>query len=296
MTIVRTLGALVLGVALMAGALPAVAQQAVRVTVNDRPITDGEIAARARLFTIEGKSASTSAAQNELIDEALMLSEAQKLGIVVSDDDVNGAYENVARNVRLSTSKLTEMLQQSGINPDTLRARLRAGIAWQRVVQQVVASGLQVSDAELEQQAAGRVNAANSFDYILKEIIFVGGGSGGRVGQANNYRSKFAGCDTAVDVSLGFTDAAVIDVGRRHATQLPEAISKELAGLNVGGITKPRVVQNGVSMLAVCEKTEARDTTFIKNEIRAEVGNSQMQGKAKEYLEEVRGRSKIVRN
>ena len=117
-----------------------------------------------------------------------------------------------------------------------------------------------------------------------------------RSGQANNYRSKFAGCDTAVDLSLAYTDAAVIDVGRRHATQLPEAIAKELAGLNVGGITKPRVVESGVSMLAVCEKTQAEDLTFIKGDLRAEQGNEALQGQVEKYLADLRARAKIIYN
>src|SRR5690606_16647253 len=146
---------------------------------------------------------------------------------------------------------------------------------------------VQISELELDQQAANKVQDYQSFDYILKEIIFVGNGSG-RSGQANRYRSSFAGCNTAVDLSLTYTDAAVIDVGRRHATQMPEAIAKELAGLNVGAITKPRVVENGVSMLKVCEKTQAEDLTFIKVDQRAEVGDKALKCEVYSYLDNQR--------
>ena len=60
------------------------------------------------------------------------------------------------------------------------------------------------------------------------------------------------------------------DIGRRHATQFPEALANELAKLNVGGITKPRVVEGGVSMLAVCAKESSQDTTYLANDIRQE--------------------------
>ena len=83
-----------------------------------------------------------------------------------------------------------------------------------------------------------------------------------------------------MDLSLNFTDAAVRDVGRRHATQLPDAIAKELAKLNVGGITKPRVVETGVSMLAICAKEAAKDTTFVKNKLRNEQGSKAMEAEA----------------
>jgi peptidyl-prolyl cis-trans isomerase SurA len=155
---------------------------------------------------------------------------------------------------------------------------------------------VQISELQLDEQAANKVQDYQTFDYILKEVIFVGSGSGGRAGQANSYRSKFAGCDTAVDLSLAFTDAAVIDVGRRHATQLPEAIAKELAGLNVGGITKPRVVETGVSMLAVCEKAQAEDLTFIKSDLRAEAGNDVLVDQSAAYMANLRKQAKIIYN
>ena len=66
--------------------------------------------------------------------------------------------------------------------------------------------------------------------------------------------------------------------------------------MNVGGITKPRVVANGVSMLAVCSKAEARDLTFIKDNIRAETGNDQMKAAADKYLADLKKKARIVYN
>ena len=291
---VRAFAAMMIGAVLMVGAaLPANAA-VVKATVSDIQITDSQVAQRAKLFTLEGKSPNSKAALTELVNEALMLSEAKRLNISVSDAQVTEAFVNVARNIKVSPDKLTQILQQSGINPTTLKDRLRASIAWSQVTQSAIMSRVQVSDVELEQKANSQLSASNSFDYILKEIIFVGGG--GRSGQANQYRQGFAGCDSAVERSLKFKDAAVIDVGRRHATQLPDAIAKELSKLNVGGITKPRAVAGGLSMLAICQKDEARDTTFIKSEIRAEAGNAQLKGEVDKYLEEVRKRFKVTYN
>ena len=288
---VRTLGALLIGLMMAGTALPALA--AVKVTVNGVSISDIQIAQRLKLFAIEGKSGS-KAATEELVDEQVMIQEAKRLGITVSDGQVEEALLQVARNVNVSRDKLGQMLTQQGVNLDTLKDRLRANLAWNQVVQAAVMPRIQLSDVELDQKALSELNASNSFDYILKEVIFIGKGSSARTGQANQYRKSFQGCDNAVQLSLSYTDAAVIDVGRRHATQLPEAIAKELAGLNVGGITKPRVVENGVSMLAVCSKAEAKDTTFIKSTIQQEAGDDKLKAEAAKYLKEVKAKSKIV--
>ena len=292
----RAAGAVIMGVALsIAAALPALAQN-VRVTVDGTPITDLQIAARVKLFAIEGNNGGTRGATEQLIDEAIQIAEAKRLGVTVSNAQVDDALLQIARNMNVSQERLVAMLQQGGVSTETLEDRLRAAIAWNAVTERAIMPQVQISDLALDQQAANQVQDFQTFDYILKEIIFVGAGSSGRSGQANNYRSQFAGCDTAVDLSLAYTDAAVIDVGRRHATQMPEAIAKELAGLNVGGITKPRVVESGVSMLAICEKTQAEDLTFIKGDLRAEQGNEALVGKAESYLADLRARAKIIYN
>ncbi|WP_162247311.1 SurA N-terminal domain-containing protein [Devosia sp. Root635] len=292
----RAAGAVIMGVVLsVAAALPTMAQS-VRVTVNGTPITDLQVAARVKLFALEGNGTGTRGATEQLINEALQIEEAKRLGVTVSNAQIDEALLQISRNMNVSQDKLVGMLQQGGVSIETLKDRLRAAIAWNAVTEQAIMPQVQISDLALDQQAESQMQAFQNFDYILKEIIFVGAGSSGRSGQANNYRSKFAGCDTAVDLSLAYTDAAVIDVGRRHATQLPEAIAKELAGLNVGGITKPRVVESGVSMLAVCEKTQAEDLTFVKGDLRAAQGNEALEGEVQNYLANLRARAKIVFN
>lgn len=266
---------------------------ATKATVNGVSISDTQVSLRLKLFQLEGKSGAKGAL-DELIEEQVMLQEAKRLGINVSDAQVDEAVLQVARNLKMSRDKLIATLQQAAVNIDTLKDRLRANLAWNQVVSSVVAQRVQISDAELDQKAQSELTAANSFDYILKEVIFIGKGSSARTGQANQYRKSFQGCDNAVQLSLSYTDAAVIDVGRRHATQMPDAIAKELASLNVGGITKPRVVEQGVSMLAVCSKSEAKDTTFIKGNIQQTAGNDALKSEAAKYLKETKAKAKII--
>ena len=289
----RAIAVMVLGLML---AVAPVAAATVKVTVNGEAITDYQINQRVQLFKLEGRSGS-SAAIKELVDEALMRQEAKRLGIEISDAQVEEALLNVARNIKVSREKLVEILQSNGVGVDTLKDRLRAGIAWQGVVARAIEPKVQLSDLDLDQKAEAQLDAVNSFDYVLKEIIFLmPGGKGSaskRTAEANQYRKSFSGCDNAVKLALSYTDAAVVNVGRRHATQMQEAIAKELSGLNTGGITKPRVIENGVSMLAVCSKESARDTTFVKGAIRQELGTEQLKVEADKYMANLRDTADI---
>lgn len=291
----RAVGALILGLVLATvSTLPSFAGTVV--TVNGTAITDVQVDQRLRLFRMEGNNTGRKGATDQLITEAIQMNEAKRLGITVSNAQIDEALLQIARNLKVSQQRLLEMLGQGGVGADTLRDRLRAAIAWNAVTERAVVPNVQISDLELDQQAAARLNDYQKFDYILKEIVFVGQGASGRTAQADRYRQSFTGCDSAVQLSLGFTDAAVVDIGRRHATQLPEAMAKELAGMNVGGITKPRVVESGVSMLAICEKTQAEDLTFVKDGLRAEVGGSNLQKEAQAYLDQLRRDAKIIYN
>ena len=279
-------------------ATPAFAQ-AIRATVNGIQISDAQVQQRARLLEVEGNRGGANAALQQLITEALQVAEARRIGVNVSSAQIDAAYLDVARNVNMSKERLDQFLAQAGTTPANLRARLEAAIAWNGVVQQLIVPRVQVSELQLDQQAAAQASASQAFDYILKEILFIapgGQGASARTGQANNYRAAFQGCDSAVELSLRYTDAAVVDVGRRHATQLPDALAQELAALNVGGITRPRVTERGVSMLAVCEKAQANDLTFIREELRREAGQGETEAQANAYLEELRRNGRIVMN
>jgi peptidyl-prolyl cis-trans isomerase SurA len=292
----RVLATLLLG-AVMALATVFPVAAAVVVTVNGVPVSDVQLAQRLKLFQLEGRSGS-KAAQEELIDEVLMIQEAKRLNIEISEAQIDEAVQSIARNLKVSIDNLRKILTQNGVSESTLRDRLKAALAWNQVTTMAIMPRIQVSDVELEQQAAAKLDESMSYDYILKEVIFVipqgSGSASGRTAEANQYRKNFQGCESAVQLSMSYTDAAVIDVGRRHATQMPEPIAKELAGLNVGGLTKPRVVETGVSMLAVCAKSVAQDTTFIKSNLRAEAGNAQLQGEIEKYLKDLRDKAKII--
>ena len=289
----RVLSAMLLGLTLLCAVVPAQAATAV-VTVNGTPITDVQVAQRLALHKIEGKS-NRNAAVDELINEALQIQEAARLGYTVAESEVDGAVLDVARQIKVSASNLAKILTDNGVPMSTLRDRLRANIAWARVTQQVVSNRVNVSEADIDAKAKKELTAANSFDYILKEVLFIGSNASARTAQANKYRSSFKGCDSAVQLSLSYTDAAVRDIGRRHATQFPDALANELAKLNVGGITKPRVIEGGVSMLAVCAKEVSQDTTYLANNIRQETGTAGMKAEADKYLAELKAKAQIVR-
>jgi peptidyl-prolyl cis-trans isomerase SurA len=291
------LRAFIAGFLMLLFALPAFAAS-YAVTVNGEGISTIQVSQRVGLFKLEGKSG-TKAATDELINELLMVQEATRLGFTVSEAEIDEAYLQIARNLKVSASNLDKILTTNGVDPATLRSRLKANVAWSRVVGSAVSAKVTVSDAELEVQAEAQLTASNSYDYMLREVIFLvldGNSASKRTSQANQFRQNFRGCDSiAQDLdSGGYVDAAVRQPFRRHATQFPDALAQELAKLNVGGITKPRVIETGVQMLAVCAKSVSEDTTFIQNKLRQETGNTKLKAEAEKYLQDLKAKAEII--
>src|SRR5690606_32389303 len=101
----RVTGALLLGLAIVtASVVPSMA--ATVVTVNGTPITDVQIDQRLRLFQMEGNRTGRNGATDQLITEAIQMSEAKRLGISVSNAQVDEAFLQIARNLKLSQDRL----------------------------------------------------------------------------------------------------------------------------------------------------------------------------------------------
>lgn len=269
----------------------------VRVTVDGTPISDLQIQQRARLLALEHHPGNLQkAAEDELVNEVLEMEDAKRYSITVSDADVDSAFTSMAQGLRISPDKLTQVLVVNGVGTQTLRARIRATLAFNQVTRNVLAPRVNISEAALTQEAKAKLTTVNSYDYILKQVLFLahqGQGPAARMGDAQRYRARFKGCDSAVSVSESFTDAAVTDIGRRNAMQLDPKLAKELASLPVGGITRPQAQQNGVVMLAVCEKNQSNDLTFLTNQLRAEKGNDQLKSVTDKYLAELKAKATI---
>src|SRR5689334_2180402 len=99
-----------IGAALIAGVLaasPAVAQSSIKILVNGLPITNYDIAQRTRLNELSKQPGGAAKAQDELINEAVQISEVIRLGGSVGDQQIDGAFSSVAGNMKVSAAQLT---------------------------------------------------------------------------------------------------------------------------------------------------------------------------------------------
>ena len=114
--------------------VPARGQSEVRVLVNDDPITSYDISTRAQMLRVFSRGTQgDKEAVEQLIDERLMLQEAARLRMVVSDAEVDEEFADRAKKAGTTPEVFGQAMRQAGVDPETFRAFLRANKLSNRV-------------------------------------------------------------------------------------------------------------------------------------------------------------------
>ncbi|WP_201155464.1 peptidylprolyl isomerase [Rhodobaculum claviforme] len=121
-----------------------------RVIVDDRVITAHDIDQRAlflELFNTAGDL--RTIAVERLIDERLQISEARRMGIRPSEAEIAEGVVEFASRFDLSAEEFLSLVGQSGLEPESIRSFVEAGLAWRQVLQQRFLGRVEVTDAEV---------------------------------------------------------------------------------------------------------------------------------------------------
>lgn len=281
------------------------AHAAIRVIVNDTPITDYDISQRARLITLTQRKSASAAkklAKEELIDDQVKLGEAQRMGVDVSQSEIDNAYANIARNVKMSPAQLNKALRSGGVKPETLKARLKAQLAWRRIVRSRFSGNIDVNESDIiaALKKTDEEDRKKSVEYDLKRIIVVvpksssGGFKSKRKRESNQIRSAFNNCENPGAVLSKYSEVVVQPIGRRLETELPGNMRDEISALEPGKLTKPSTTPVGFEMIAVCGKREIASDIAVRTELENELRAKEGENRSRRYLLEIRRRATII--
>jgi peptidyl-prolyl cis-trans isomerase SurA len=208
-----------LALALAPAVLPraAVAQQ-VAVMVNGAPITTYDIEQRTRFRTLSTrKMPSRREVIEELIDDKLKVQVLQGYRLEVTDGEVDTAYAKMATGMHLAPEQLTQALAQAGVDAQTLKASIRAGIAWQQIIRAKFRSSLEVREKEVAKRLRERNEDVSEVgtEYQLRPILLIlpAGASAqaidARKREAEGLRARFENCADGLRFARGLHDVAV---------------------------------------------------------------------------------------
>ncbi|MBI1172224.1 hypothetical protein GC209_12550 [bacterium] len=171
----RRLGAVaILGLAFGAGS-PVLAQSdqfAPAVTVNGTVITRYEInQRRAFLAALNQQGDQEKQAMDGLISDRLQMDEAKKLGVTVTDAEITAGMGEFAARGNLSTDDFLKAIAQNGVQPETFRDFVKAGLLWRAVLQAKFAGTIQISEAQIDRALTEGAGSGGKLQVLLSEIV-----------------------------------------------------------------------------------------------------------------------------
>jgi peptidyl-prolyl cis-trans isomerase SurA len=302
------------GFALMIAATPAsvaflsmpAAASEIEVIVNRTPITSYDIQRRAAFMKLQRRKGNLNEqAEEEMIDQALRLAEAQRLRIQVTDEQVDAAYNNFAKSNKMTVKQLDGIMAQTGVTKSHFKEFIRAQMSWNQTLS---ARGRHDAGTMSEQDVVRRMlqkggAKPTATEYMLQQVIFVvpaseRGNMAKRKREAEAMRARFNGCDNTREFAKGLLDVTVKDLGRKLAPELPSDWADQIKNTKVGGATTVRETPMGIEFIGICSSREVSDDRVAKLTFQTEGaadGDKASDDLSKKYTAELREKAKIVK-
>lgn len=268
--------------------------QGIVVVVNGQAITQGDVANRIKLLALSngGRVPDRDTAINELVDERLKLQEARKLKISVGEGQVDRAFESIAQRTKLSVEQLRQALRSRGVNPNTLRDRLRGDIAWQQVVQQRGQRAINIRDQDIVDALKKKGEDPNNIrgvEYTIAQIVvFAKADQPQRKKDADALRTVVKGCDNLADQLRNAREVAVRNTIRRSGADLPPLIRAILEKTPIGGTTEVQQSPLGYEFYMLCDKQEIPGRDAAQAQIRSELFEQELELASRRLLRDAR--------
>ena len=291
---------LVAFVVLMAPGLRApVHAQAIAAMVNGEAVTTVDIEQRIKLVQLTGKKViSREEALQELIDDKVKLKEAKRYGLDLSASDVDAAYGGMASRMRMNNEQLDKTLENNGIRPQTLKARIKVDMTWGNLVRGRYNSVLTPADKDIRaamgEKEGDDKSLTESFEYKLRPIVLVvprgapASATELRRKEAELLRGRIESCDQAADFFRSMRDAAIRDPVVKTSADLPAPLRELLDKTTIGKLTPPEVTKQGVEMVALCSRNPTKADTPAKRALKEKIYTERYEAKSKSYLQEIR--------
>lgn len=243
--------------ALAAPCSPVVAQGSFSpvLTVNGRAITGYELDQRARFLALIGAPGDPLAeAEKALIEDRIRQDAAKRAGIAVTADQVKAGMEEFAGRANLSAEEFLKAIAQGGIEPETFRDFVSAGILWRELVRAKFAGRVIISDAEVDRALSVGQGRGKGPRVLVSELVIPAPAANlieardkaVKIAEGIRSEADFARAAAANSAAPSRNDGGRL--GWMPLTNLPAAARGVLVTLRPGQITPPVPIGNGIAL------------------------------------------------
>lgn len=267
---------------------PGQALDTIVAVVNDDIITRAELQAeltriRRQLQEREANPPPQNVLERQVLErmilERLQVRAAEGNNIVVDDQSVNAALQEIAQRNNFSLEQLSEAVERrEGVPFENFREGIRREIAVARLRQRVVESRIRISEQEVDNLMLGGQQTPGAAEYRLAQILIAvpQGANPAELAVARQRAEEVLaqlrnGADfrsTAVSVSDGRQALEGGDLGWRTAEQIPTIFAEVVPTLAVGEVSDPIRSSSGFHLVSVLDTRGENQITITQTRVR----------------------------
>lgn len=221
--------------------------------VNGRVISQYELRQRVLFLTLLHQPGDIETmAMSSLIDDALRRDAAKKLDLKATTDDVKAGMAEFASRTKLSLDDFEKALTQGGVDPETLRDFVEAGVLWRAVIRTKFAATTKISDAEIDRAIAAGAASGGEMRVLLSEIVLPTGGTQDAMALARRLKLTATTIPSFAMAAQNYSKAPTAGGGGAlnwaSVSALPREVAPQILALKVGEVTEPIAVQGAVEL------------------------------------------------
>lgn len=264
----------------------------------------------ARESDVGQRAARASALRREvlerMIDDALILQEATELRLSVTSEQVDASIDEIKRQNNMDDDQLRQALAGQGMSMATYRQDLKRQLLRFRVINIAVGSKVTISDDDVKNYYERHMKGDGALQVKASHIFIAipDGADAGVVAEKQALARKLlerakAGEDFAA-LAKEFSDDAATrgdggDLGYFGKDMLPKPIEELVFSMKPGEIRGPLRADRGFHVILLVDRRQkpAKPLDEVKDDIRMQLRQREMDKQTKTYLAELRKKTLI---
>lgn len=236
-----------------------------------------------------------------LINVRLQLQEAKSAGVRVSDEELQGAIDNIKKKYSMSDDAFNESLKQEGLTLSEYKKRLWEQIVISKLVNSQIRNKIVVTDEDLKKFVAENKEVLeNTESYGISQILLK------KLKDADNSKLEEKAGDLLKKIEQGesFSDLAKQysedpsakaggDLGLLKKSQLNKNFIDIISQMKPGDISKPFWTENGLHIIKLESRTEVKNKGEALEEARERLNNKLFRERYNAWIKSLREKSFI---
>ncbi|WP_422343271.1 foldase protein PrsA [Parasphingorhabdus sp.] len=200
---------------------------------------------------------------SNLIDETLQIQEAEANEIVISNEEIEQTFNQVAQqNFKQDVEAFDRYLRTRGSSTDTLKRQIKGELAWSRLLRRNIQPFINVGDDEVN-SIIERLNASKgTTEYRIGEIYMSASPDAAEQVAVNMRKilDQIRQGGSFVAYARQFSEASTAatggDLGWVRPAQLPQSLAEAATQMQIGQVVGPIEVPGGFSILYLIDQRQ----------------------------------------